>query len=251
MKSIEQFIKELDVEVPPIKEFYELSKKFPIIKNLTEEEHALNYERGILLYSLVAKYKFKNILEIGTASGFSTLCMAKALDDKKIDGKIITIDPIKPEINHSKIKILTGKFNEFRSSIPKSDFLFIDGHHSYNSVKHDFFSFVDIAKEQYSILFDDYVVGEKNHVKKAVDELIIPYLNYELIKVNTKEQLEELGKQTHLDFFMCWVYDNKSLNSLYPNKTKFLNKYDRNEKLQKLRKKIPILKNYKIKFWKK
>ena len=64
MKTIEQFIKELDVETPPIKEFYELAKKFPVIQELTDIEHTINYERGILLYSLVAKYKFKNILEI-------------------------------------------------------------------------------------------------------------------------------------------------------------------------------------------
>ena len=33
-----------------------------------------------------------NILETGTARGFSSLCMAKALDDAKVSGKITTFD---------------------------------------------------------------------------------------------------------------------------------------------------------------
>ena len=36
----------------------------------------------------------KNVLEIGTASGYATLCMAWAMYDNNIDGKIHTIDPI-------------------------------------------------------------------------------------------------------------------------------------------------------------
>ncbi len=250
MKDIDQFIKKLDVEIPPIEEFIQLSKKFPIISELSDDQNALNYERGILLYSLVAKYKFKNILEIGTAGGYSAICMAKALHDKNIDGRIYTIDPVKPNIHDDKIEILTGYFSEFRKSIPPCDFAFIDGSHTYSSVKHDFFSFIDIAKEQYAILFDDYVVGIENHVKQAVDELVCPHLNYELFKINTKKQAELLGNSTKWDYFMCWVYDNKPLNSLYPEKNKFLQKYSRNDKFQKLRKKIPILKNHRIKFWK-
>jgi predicted O-methyltransferase YrrM len=250
LKSIEQFIKELNIKTPPKEEFFQLSKKYPIIPEFSDYENTLNFERGILLYSLVAKYKFKNILEIGTAGGYSAMCMAKALHDNKIDGMIYTIDPVKPNINNNKIKILTGYFSEFRKSIPKCDFIFIDGAHNYEAVKNDFFSFIDIANDQYAILFDDYMVGIENHVKQAVDELIVPHLNYELFRTEIKKHYESLGKITEFDFLMCWVYDNKSLIALYPEKDEFLKKYAQRDKFQKIRKKIPVLRNHRIKFWK-
>jgi predicted O-methyltransferase YrrM len=56
----------------------------------------------MLLYALIAKYKPKNILEFGTASGYATLCMAWAMEDHNIDGKIFTID-IEP-MNKSTIR---------------------------------------------------------------------------------------------------------------------------------------------------
>ena len=249
MKDIKEFIKELNITTPAENEFLELSKKYPIISELSDYENTINYERGILLYSLVAKYKFKNILEIGTAGGYSAMCMAKALHDNNIDGKIYTVDPVKSNIHDEKIKVLTGYFSEVKKLIPKCDFAFIDGGHNYNDVKNDFFSFIEIAKQQYAILFDDYVVGEKSHVKQAVDELIVPHLNYELFRTQIKKHYESLNKETDFDYLMCWVYDNKSLELLYPKRDEFIKKYNNNKKIQKMRKKIPILKNHRIKFW--
>ena len=58
----------------------------------------VSYAHGRLLYSCIRKYckdhsiKQINILETGTARGFSSLCMAKALEDHNISGKIITLD---------------------------------------------------------------------------------------------------------------------------------------------------------------
>ncbi len=56
------------------------------------------YVHGRLLYASLRSYIEKNkpkninITETGTARGFSALCMAKALEDSKICGKIITFD---------------------------------------------------------------------------------------------------------------------------------------------------------------
>lgn len=56
------------------------------------------YPHGRLLYSLLRKmiadngHRFVNIVETGTARGFSALCMAKAIQDAGIDGRIFTID---------------------------------------------------------------------------------------------------------------------------------------------------------------
>ena len=64
------------------------------------KKSAINYTHGRLLYTCLRNYlhlnKKKinqiNILETGTAEGFSCLCMAKALDDSGASGTILTFD---------------------------------------------------------------------------------------------------------------------------------------------------------------
>ena len=90
--DIGSFIKSLEITVPDDKEFLKLSKSTPMDSE-DVELHSINYERGILLYALIAKYKPQNVLEIGTAKGYSTLCMAWAMHDHNIPGTIYTIDP--------------------------------------------------------------------------------------------------------------------------------------------------------------
>lgn len=60
-----------------------------------------NYLHGFLLYDLLSRMiRVKkqnnegpiNVVETGTAKGFSALCMAKAIFDSKFQGKIVTID---------------------------------------------------------------------------------------------------------------------------------------------------------------
>ena len=67
-----------------------------VIKN-----EKLNFFHGRLLYSVLSKYISSQnkevtirILETGTARGFSSICMAKALTDMKCNGTITTIDSI-------------------------------------------------------------------------------------------------------------------------------------------------------------
>ena len=53
----------------------------------------INYQHGRILYSSLRDYikkelKYLNILEIGTALGFSSTCMSKAIIDSNIKGKI-------------------------------------------------------------------------------------------------------------------------------------------------------------------
>lgn len=74
---------------------------------IVKKRSQLSYPHGRLLYSVLRRYiedsgeRFITILETGTARGFSALCMAKALDDAGVDGRIITIDVLphlKPQI---------------------------------------------------------------------------------------------------------------------------------------------------------
>ena len=89
--KINEFVDSLNIQTPSKEKFLQLNRIFPI--NQKTSIKTINYERGMLLYSLIAKYKPKNVLEIGTAEGYSALCMAWAMTDCKINGKIFTIDP--------------------------------------------------------------------------------------------------------------------------------------------------------------
>jgi len=287
--KIEQFIDSLDIKIPPKEKFLELTHIFPISPQLNFAKQIPNYERGILLYSLIAKYKPKNVLEIGTAEGYSTLCMAWAMTDYNINGKIFTIDPkpfdVPVERNVTwednpkhdtvmlsrrelwnkfadnewikKIEVLTGFSGEVlqkNTKLPKMDMGFIDGSHVYEAVVHDFYAFLEVASENFHLLFDDYVPNENDGVTKAIDEEVAPNFDITLIQTNAKEQRKESGESPD-ELCICWL-DNKSLKKplreIYPKSKseQIINKYLKWEKRWKLRKnlnsKIPLLNRFKF-----
>jgi len=275
--KIEQFIDSLDVKTPSKEKFLELAHIFPISPQLNFAKQITNYERGILLYSLIAKYKPKNVLEIGTAEGYSTLCMAWAMTDYNINGKIFTIDPkpfdVPVERNVTwednpkhdtvmlsrrelwnkfadnewikKIEVLTGFSGEVlqkNTELPKMDMGFIDGSHVYEAVVHDFYAFLEVASESFHLLFDDYVPNENNGVTKAIDEEVAPNFDITLIQTNAKEQRKESGESPD-ELCICWL-DNESLKKplreIYPKSKseQIINKYLKWEKRWKLRKNL-------------
>ena len=273
--KIEQFIDSLDVKTPSKEKFLELAHIFPISPQLNFAKQITNYERGILLYSLIAKYKPKNVLEIGTAEGYSTLCMAWAMTDYNINGKIFTIDPkpfdVPVERNVTwednpkhdtvmlsrrelwnkfadkewikKIEVLTGFSGEVlqkNTKLPKMDMGFIDGSHVYEAVVHDFYAFLEVASETFHLLFDDYVSNENDGVTKTIDEEVAPNFDIALIQTNAKEQRKESGESPD-ELYICWL-DSKSLKKplreIYPKSKseQIINKYLKWEKRWKLRK---------------
>jgi len=287
--KIEQFIDSLDVKIPSKEKFLELAHIFPISPQLNFAKQITNYERGILLYSLIAKYKPKNVLEIGTAEGYSTLCMAWAMTDYNINGKIFTIDPkpfdVPVERNVTwednpkhdtvmlsrrelwnkfankewieKIEVLTGFSGEVlqkHTELPKMDMGFIDGSHAYTVVVHDFYAFLEVASENFHLLFDDYVPNENDGVTKAIDEEVAPNFDITLIQTNAKEQRKESGESP--DELCICLLDNESLKKplreIYPKSKseQIINKYLKWEKRWKLRKnlnsKIPLLNRFKF-----
>ena len=282
--KIEQLINSLNIQIPSKEKFLQLTHIFPIYPQL-ESNPVINYERGILLYSLIAKYKPKNVLEIGTAEGYSTLCMAWAMVDHDINGKIFTIDPKpfdtpierkitwekNPEHNTislstkelwnkfadkewiKKIEVLTGFSGEIlqkkTKELPKMDMGFIDGHHAYEAVIHDFYAFLQTASENFYLLFDDYNPNENRDVTKVIDEEVVPNFDVTLIKTNAKQQFKEANEpETEAD--MCWLESSslkKPLREIYPKSKsdQIISKYLKWEKRWKLRKtlnsKIPLL----------
>ena len=283
--KIDEFIDSLNVQIPSKEKFLQLTRIFPISQKTKIK--IINYERGILLYSLIAKYKPKNVLEIGTAEGYSALCMAWAMTDYDINGRIFTIDPkpfdvpIKREITleenpkHEsimlstkelwnkfankewikKIEVLTGFSGEIlqkkTKEFPKMDMGFIDGHHTYEAVIHDFYAFLQTASENFSLLFDDYSYHVDVNVSKAINEEIVPNFDVTQIITNAKQQRKEANRLalTH-ELGMCWIESRslkKPLREIFPKSksAQIINDYLKWEKRWKLRKnlnsKIPLL----------
>ena len=279
--NIEKFINSLNVQLPPKEDFLQLSKIFPI-----NPLHDLNpnFERGLLLYALISKFKPKNVLEIGTAEGFSTLCMAWAMTDFEINGKIFTIDPKpfdspikrvvtwKENQEHEtillstkdlwnkfakkewieKIQVLTGFSGEIlkknSKTLPKMDMGFIDGHHDYKAVNHDFHAFLQIASVNFCLLFDDYVPDGNGGVVQVINEEVVPNFDVTLLKTNPFDYPDKSSE--HHDVQMCWIESSsikQPLQEIFPKQksNQIIKEYVDWEKRWKLRqsinKKIPFL----------
>ena len=148
--------------------------------------------------------------------------MAWSMSDSDIDGTIHTIDP-KPfdtpieRINTwnenekqeivilstkelwnkfakqewiNKIKVFTGFSGEILEKtskvLPHMDMGFIDGHHAYNAVLHDFHAFLRIASKDFHLLFDDYAQTGEDGVSRAINEQVSPHFDMTLI--NNQEE---------------------------------------------------------------
>lgn len=274
-KSIQEFIQNLEITLPEKEKFLDLSRIAPINPKRSEN-FVINFERGMLLYALIAKIQPKTVLEIGTAEGYSTLCMAWAMSDYKIKGKIFTVDPkshntpterliklnnddIPKKMNLStkdlwekfapqewieKIDVITGYSGEIlkKDQFPKIEFCYIDGSHVYDAVKHDFYATLKVVSEKFSMLFDDYVPNRDDGVSKIIDEEIVGIFDTNFIKTNTKEQRKKL-KIDDEELVMCFI-ESKSLKKplweLYEKKhiEKFLEKYQFTENRIKIRKNV-------------
>tara|TARA_R100000008_G_scaffold75923_1_gene55425 strand:- start:739 stop:1500 length:762 start_codon:yes stop_codon:yes gene_type:complete len=146
-----------------------------------------NYERGILIYNLITKFKLNSFLEIGFGRGYSTFCAAKAFSDMGIDGRIVTIDP---NFDENFIKQLSEIFPQqwfnmvqFAKAYSKDaiekiegkfDIIYIDGDHTYEGVKSDW----NLCKDKFNafLIFDDYHLPSKDsgpgiQCAKLIDEI--------------------------------------------------------------------------------
>jgi len=135
-----------------------------------------NYERGMLIYSLIRRYNIKSYLEIGFGRGYSCICAAKAMSE--IGGGVITtIDPyfddnlwnnlkgIFPKDWTSQVEIVKEKSQDYLSKDTSSyDFIYIDGDHTVEAVRQDWENTKD--KFEKILLFDDY---HKKHIQSDIE----------------------------------------------------------------------------------
>ncbi|MCH8833649.1 MAG: class I SAM-dependent methyltransferase [Thaumarchaeota archaeon] len=284
--ELDEYIKKNQIEIPKNDEFEKLVNNLAYFQNAegNNEITNLNYERGLLLYGLIKKYHPTNVLEFGTAKGFSTLCMAWAMSEVNDKGNIFTIDYIgydqkilhhykKSDQIHKKIatrenlwqdvapsswlknvKVLTGYGANVvsKNKFPKIQFFYIDAAHFYEGVKNDFFLSLTLSDSKSYILFDDYIERPFYGVKKLIDNEIACKFNVDLIKIDKSNYFMNNGI-TKSQYGMCFLEVNK--NEMIEtfgseNVRSYLKKFQRYEKRLRYRnnlnRKIPFLK--KIRF---
>ena len=211
--------KEKAATYPEIDEF-EKNAGFAVDKNWMDDlarqtqivikSSPLCYQHGRILYSQLRQYlndhkdiKALKIIETGTARSFSSLTMAKALNDHKRHGTIVTFDLLphhKPifwnciadhdgpqsraqllkkwnDLIDAHILYIEGdsRINLNKIGTGRIHFAFLDGAHGYRDVVDEFKMVTDRQQSGDIIVFDDYNDADFPGVVKAVDEGCLQY----------------------------------------------------------------------------
>ena len=213
--------------------FYkDLEKEYNVnIKDFEEEIHQIAlygqiqiktsskimYLHGFVVYSALTKYikdnpkiEYYNILETGTARGYSTLCLAKALYDSKVKGKIYTIESIVPH----NIKMYWNCFGDFEYGMTTREELFQKWKHLFPFIE---FKFGDSKK----ILSKELDNIDRFHFSFLDAQHDYDYLSYEMNCVNKK--------QNPGDIIVCddYTFLNKGGNQ-YPGIIKGVDEFIKN-----------------------
>ncbi len=213
------------LEFEPNKEFiFNLAFK---LQNVIKKSRN-SFIHGFILSSLLEKYlsNFKNennsfnIVDIGTARGFSSLCMANVLEKLNISAKIFTFDLITNrkkfywngpsdflEGHASRMELLKPwhylvyKYIVFFSvatyhslrvvDIPLINFAFIDGSHTFNDVYFEINYILKRLHKKSIVVFDDYDEDLFPGVVRACRHLMSlnRHSQFELIPIQNKRKL--------------------------------------------------------------
>lgn len=206
--DIKDFIPEIVDEHPDWETFVKLGNLTKLRNAPDGTFHHANYESGLLLYALVKKYRPQNILEIGTGRGYGAFCMAMAMRDCGIEGKIITLDvkhydekqtwaiddgdggrieklslkdvweekldkDLRSYIHHRQGFSSDSFPNLLQSRDFSPDFIYIDGDHSYTITRYDLFASILLANRPFRILMDDYMPNSNRYgVRKVIEQYL-------------------------------------------------------------------------------
>jgi len=163
------------------------------------------YQHGRLLYSTLVRYTrlrahdHLNIVETGTARGFSAVCLAKALHDAAATGKIVSFDVLPHNTAilwncvldadgpRTRAALLGGyadlieryvvfhcgdtKRELANVSFPRIHFAFLDSVHTYDHVMAEFASIGARQRAGDLLFFDDYTPEAYPGVVRAADEI--------------------------------------------------------------------------------
>lgn len=188
-----------------------------------------NFERGILVYSLIRSYGLTSLLEIGTGRGFVTFCAAKAFHDMGVEGKIVTIDPtpdekffnslqqVFPSEWFKMVKFIKGTSQEVVPQLAERfDLVYIDGAHDYESTKVDLKNSNDLCNKL--ILCDDYHLPSKDdpgiQCRQAIDEFDFDGNDFsepEMIRGDRRIFLDDRGYTDEQINYGQMLFSKKSL----------------------------------------
>tara|TARA_B100000900_G_scaffold290263_1_gene249115 strand:+ start:279 stop:929 length:651 start_codon:yes stop_codon:yes gene_type:complete len=191
-KNIEKYVEALsDKESPLLKEINEYT-----FRNIHQPRMLSGHLQGRILSFISQIKKPKNILEIGTYTGYSALCLAEGLST---DGKLITIDKDKSLYSivgdfFSRSKYanqIDRKIGEALNLIPeiklKFDLVFIDADKkNYKNYFNQVFDMLNVG----GVIIVDNVLwnGKVTDLEKNHNDKITVYMNEfnEYIKKNKK-----------------------------------------------------------------
>ena len=187
----------------------EYINKLALVTQICIKDSKLNFQHGKLLYSALSKYinnkKLNNpnenipiiVFETGTARGFSSICMSKALTDNNANGIITTLDCIPHNerifwnsINDcegsktreenlynfqkelSRIIFIQGWSEDiYKIGLNRINFAFLDAHHTKDDVMREFDYVSSRQKKGDIIVFDDVTPGIFDGVCEAIIEI--------------------------------------------------------------------------------
>lgn len=234
------FVERLGQTVPPAEQFFRLGDRTGLRRDDDGRFYRANYERGILLYALVAAYRPRVLLEFGTGRGYGCLCAAWAMEDQGIDGRVFTVDMVDDDeafdwpidegegprvarLSRSKvwsqaapaewqrrIQRLRGRSSHVmrRWTGPPVEMAFIDGGHGYEAVRHDFYAALGVAAERFGILFDDYAPMPGFGVQRLVDEEVATAFDAELIHTDRRWLGGERAHLADPVYGMVWAHSD-------------------------------------------
>ena len=200
----------------------EIAKLTALRQEKNGQFYISNFWRGPMLYSLVRAIKPRRILELGTGRGYGAFCMAKAMEDGGIDGKLFTVDRTPsnkaydwayvdasgentienisldqfwkrhlPESLNARIEFKQGDTaasHELLSNEKEAvDLVFIDSDHTYNGVTLDFFSTHSIAASNAVFVFDDYSAARGYGIRKLINEELSDFYSLKVIDMELTE----------------------------------------------------------------
>lgn len=202
----DRFIADLGVSLPDRASFTALAELTALRTSADGGFYASNYMRGPLLYALVSARRPAAILEFGTGRGYGALCMARALVDHGIDGRVHTIDLVPsdekvdwayaddrgPKVERwsrgsfwaahvpptwtERVVSLSGRSSDVMDRqgrrLPPIDLAFIDGGHDRATARHDILATVSVGSDRLGMLLDDVADRPGFGVASAVRELL-------------------------------------------------------------------------------
>jgi len=155
-------------------------------------------DEQLLLYSLVRSLRPKTVVETGTHRGVTTLILAHAMLDAKIEGHVHTADPYswEQQNNFDKFPELS-KYITYHSifgrdvPVEEIDFLFIDGFHEKQEVLMEWGALSPKLSESAVVVFHDcgYPGNEACDPNGAVEQIGVP-----TVWIPTKNRMRIYGQ---------------------------------------------------------